>query len=231
MSAESSKWLASRVQVPSREKRQYYIWSFPPPDFERKSWKAAAAWISSNSLAYKLSRKIYPRNIFLEKTVFPRTKFDRFLKAIDHAIIDAIITKPKDHMVLFGKWLINVSRREVDQIWESLTYDIEAGKVPYAAKISTRRGDPDLLLSLSPRPKGTHLLCVYTPNFLWRADVREARLLLMKSGFQSKLYYKPDVFTILEIQRVAGTCIGRDVFTHLQRFGIRKLEFNHRYFG
>ena len=212
---------------PSRDKRQYFIWCYPPSDLEHKSWKAATAWHSPNAQEYKMSGRLYSRYIFSEKLRIPRTKVDRFLLAVDHAVIDALRGNTRNREVLFGKWLIRVNEKQADAVWESLTQKIENGMIPYCGKISTAR----INTSLKDMPKNSRLICVYTPNFLWKEDVRKARRLLMESGFQSRLYYRPDLYTVLENGSVSGTDFRRSIFKHLRRYGVTRLVTRHRYFG
>jgi hypothetical protein len=217
----------SQMQFPSKEKRGYFIWSYPVLSIERKSWKAARARISTNLSAYKESGKLYPPNILSNTPNPPKTQVDKFAMAIDNAAIDAVIANLKNPFVLFGKWLIRVDRNEVDGVWKRFACDIESGKLPYRAKISTARKN----LSLKDTPKGKHLICVYTPNYLWREDVRAARILLRKSGFHSRLYYRPDIITILELGSVAGTDFDRVIFRYLRNYGVKRPEISYRYYG
>jgi len=215
------------MQFPSKDKREYFIWSYPALNIERRSLRSATAWGSSNIPVYKESGKFYSQDILSSRLIEPKTDVDKFLMAIDHAVIDAVIANPKNPFVLFGKWLIGVDREEVDDVWERLACDIESGRLPYRAKVSTARKN----LTLRDTPKGKHLVCVYTPNYLWREDVRATRILLRKSGFHSRLYYRPDVITILELGSVAGTDFNRDIFAYLRKYGVKRPEINYRYYG
>jgi len=180
-----------------------------------------------NASTYKESGKFYSPNVFSDELYVPRTEVDKIRMAIDHSVIDAVSENPKNPFVLFGKWLIRVGREEVDDLWESLTCDIESGRLPYRAKISTARKN----LDLGDTPKGKHLICIYTPNYLWREDVRAARILLRKSGVHPRLYYRPDVITILEPRSVAGTDFDRVIFRHLRKYGVKRPEISYRYYG
>jgi len=177
---------------------------------------------------YKNSGKTYSRSIFSDTIHIPLTKVDKFLAAIDYALIDAVIEDPRYPFVLFGKWLIRVDREKANETWHELTHRIETGGLPYTAKISTVRNNPSLRDTVSKRK---HLICIYTPNYLWREDVRKARLLLKKSGFTSRLYYRPDIITIIESRSVAGTDFRRSIFNHLRRYDVKDLEVKYRYFG
>lgn len=215
------------MQLPSKDLRDYFIWSYPPIRAERRNWKAASAWTSRRAYRYRESGKLSSLDISSRKTIEPKTGVDKFLLAIDHAVIDAVTANPKNPSVLFGKWLIRVDRGKVDGVWERLTQDIENGRLPYRGKVSTARRNS----ALRDTPKGKHLICVYTPNYLWREDVWAARVLLRKSGFDSKLYYRPDVITVLEAGSVVGTDFDRDIFRYLRKYGVKNPEVSYRYYG
>jgi hypothetical protein len=177
--------------------------------------------------AYRGSGKLHPMNILAHGLIEPKTHIDKFLMAIDHAVMDAAIADPKNLSPFFGKWLIKVDRGEVDRVWKRLSYQIERGKIPYRAKVSTARKNP----TLRDTPKGKHLICIYTPNYLWREDVRAARSFLREFGYHSKLYYRPDVITILETGSVSGTDFNRDIFQYLRKHGVKRPEIKYRYYG
>lgn len=194
---------------------------------EQNSRKKAAAWIPRNALAYKRTGKLYSRNIFSEKMKNPRNKIDRFLVAVEHALIDSVLANPGNPQVLVGKWLIKIRKEQADRVWYNITQAIERGELRYYAKVSTSRKNT----YLSDTSSNQRLVCVYTPNFLWREDVRKARVLLGKLGFRSRLYYKPDIFTVLEIETVTGTDFGREIFGYLRKYGVHRLKAKYRYFG
>lgn len=157
----------------------------------------------------------------------PSTGIGRFLMGIDHGAIDAITKNPKNLKILAGKWMIYVDRKDADDVWKQLSHHIESGRLPCRAKISTARENAYLI----DKPKSRHLICVYTPNFLWRENVRKVRLLLKDCGFRSKLYYRPDIITVLEMGHVNGTRFKPSIFTYLRKHRVRSLKIKHRYFG
>jgi hypothetical protein len=194
---------------------------------EHKAWKKANSWVSSNSRRYSESGKLYPRDVFSKKMILPVTSVDKFLFKIDNAMIEALKANPRNPFILFGKWLIPVKIQEADDVWHDLSENIQSGNVPYRAKISTAR----MNLSLGNLGRERRLICFYTPNFLWRDDVRKARIALRCFGFGSRLYYRPDILTVLEAQSVAWSDFDRGIFNHLRRHGVFKLQTKHRYYG
>ncbi len=219
------KWLHRKS--PSSERRRYFIWCHPEWDVEYRTWKRATAWTRLHALAYKKSGLVYPRNIFSNKAKQPLTEVEKFLLKVDHAMISAVNTRKYDPMIMFGKWLIYVDRKDSDSTWEVITREIESGKLPYRAKISTAKENS----YLKDKPRSKHMICVYTPNFLWRENVREVRRILNESGFMAKMYYKPDIFSVLEIGRTKETYFDRAILKHFTKLGLSELIVNHRYFG
>jgi len=214
-------------KFPSREKRQHFIWAYPPFSLEREAWKKANYWISLHSRSYSESGKLYPRDVFAEEAILPVTSVDKFLIRVDQAMINALDDNPRNPFIMFGKWLIKVKKGDADDVWRELSERIESGKLRYDAKISTARRN----LSLRGLGKEKRLICLYTPNFLWRDDVRKARIALRRFGFSSRLYYRPDVLTVLEAKTVAGLDFDRSIFKYLRKHGVSNLETKHRYYG
>jgi hypothetical protein len=189
--------------------------------------KAYSRKILPDCKKYGESDKFYPRNVFSDPMKLPVSRLDRFLFEIDRATIDALKANPKNTHVLFGKWLIKVEKEGADVVWHDLSESIKSGKLPYRAKISTAR-ENWYLRDLGKRKRQ---ICLYTPNYLWRKDVRKARIALRRFGFHSRLYYRPDILTILEVQTVAWSDFDRSIFRFLRNHGIFGLETRHRYYG
>ena len=142
-------------------------------------------------------------------------------------MIEALTAKPWNPYILSGKWLIKVNKKEADDVWNDLSANIESGKFHHRAKISTAKTN----YFLRDVGKGKRLICFYTPNFLWRGDVRRARIELRRFGFRAKLHYRPDILTILETYSVASSPFERNIFRTLRKNGVSKLETRHRYYG
>ena len=94
--------------------------------------------------------------------------------------------------MLVGKWLIYRPRNEIDKAWlvvAKATFDKTLGR---GAKVST-------VSSVAENREGSHVICVYTRNYLDLEDVDRVRSLLRKRGFVEPLCYKPDIYTYLNI--------------------------------
>jgi len=195
------------VKKPSQSKNGYWIYAHPPRAKSEQITTSAIKWFEENADSYLNSGKIYPRDIYLDEMVKPKTDIEKTLMMIDHETIKIAKRKPPEtYIFLGGKWLIFTPRSMVDEIWEKISSAIESGNLPYHAKVATAKESPF-------RQDDRHVICVYTPNFLYRDDVRNCRIVLKKLGFQSKLYYKPDIFTLKHMYRIYGS------------------KINHRYFG
>ena len=195
------------MEKPSQHKEDYWIYAFPPKEKEVEIIELAIEWFEANSESYLRSGMIYPRNIYSDEMIRPQTDTDKTLMKIDHEAIRIVRADPlSNYHFLSGKWLIYIPKNAVDEVWGKLRRAIESGKLPYEAKVSTVKKSP-------LRQNQKHVICVYTPNFLFREDVRNCRNILRSIGFQRKLYYKPDIFTYKGMYRIFGS------------------KINHRYFG
>jgi len=89
-----------------------------------------------------------------------------------------------------GKWLVFVSRKDVDEVWEKIRAATEAGRLGISAKVSTAKPNP---LSTNPEK---HVICVYTPDWTDEADVMRVREELRRLGITGKIPYKSDEDTL-----------------------------------
>ena len=195
------------IESPSKDTNNYWIRASPSTSKLEKIILASKFWFEKNADTYVNSRKIYQRDIYSDEMIVPRTEIDKTLIKIDHEAIEIAKSKPPEFFkVLFGKWLLFVPRKDVDEVWVKISSKIESGRLPYPAKVATAKEKP---YSKSKN----HVICVYTPNYFFREDVRNCRNALKKLGFEDILYYKPDIFTYKRMYRIYGSII------------------NHRYFG
>jgi hypothetical protein len=194
--------------LPSKVTKDYWIWAHPPITEFKEHVKSGIEWFEKNATEYAKSGKMFPCDIYMDELIKPQSEPETTLCRIDLETIGTINQMvSKGYHLLFGKWLIYVSRSKIDSVWENLSSNIETGELPCDAKAATAKANPHA------SEKEKHVICVYTPNYLFRDDVRQCRLLLKQMGFEARLYYKPDVFTYKGMYRVTGSPI------------------NHRYFG
>jgi hypothetical protein len=88
-----------------------------------------------------------------------------------------------------GKWLIFVSRNDVDEVWHKIKIALEKGELGETAKVSTAKPNPN-----SKNPS-THVICVFTYDSEDKADVRRVRKSLRRLGVFNKISYKTDSAT------------------------------------
>ncbi len=106
---------------------------------------------------------------------------------MSETLIDDIAVKIN---LLSGKWLIFIQKEKVDDLWENIEKLATKGKI-WNAKVSTSRHPW--------AAKGTHVICVYTKNYLDKENVMDTREILRQIGINKRLNYKPDIYTILGI--------------------------------
>jgi len=95
----------------------------------------------------------------------------------------------RKYNVLCGKWMLFPGTNEVDQMWNKIGKAIQTYTLScHGAKVSPRNNNND-----------THLICVYTSNYLNKEDVMLVREELRKMGFSRPLPYKADIYTHLNI--------------------------------
>lgn len=89
-----------------------------------------------------------------------------------------------------GKWLLFVGVSNIDDAWELVRAETEAGRLGIAAKASTARQNPNA------RPGSGKLICVYTRDYRDSADVGRVLARLREIGFKGRLSYKTDQATL-----------------------------------
>jgi len=155
------------MEQPSKERRRPWIYARSP----------CCPKIRPGDVARYIShRKTYPRHVYDDVFIEPKTEIDKKIRELDEQ------AALKGDLV--GKWLIFVERPKVDEAWEKISQAVIGGTLGIAAKVSTLA-----------QGRHTHVICVYTYNYLDRSDVRRVRDRLKELGFVDRLYYKPDFYT------------------------------------
>jgi len=163
-------WLRTKGQLTEAEKKQRKFNRDEVIEFlEKKSYENATFWLDSKQRMILVDRETGKPLELSEK------------------LIDEIAKKMG---LLSGKWLIFIQREYVDELWDKIVKLANEGKI-WSAKIST--------LVHPWASRGNHVCCVYTKNYLDREDVMRVRETLKEIGVESRLSYKPDIYTLLGI--------------------------------
>ena len=102
--------------------------------------------------------------------------------------IGSIDEEAKHYEILTGKWLVFRPREQIDDVWMIIKEKTRNGELGIAAKVSTLF-----------QGKDRHVICVYTENYFDKEDVFRVRESLRNLGIEETLYYKPDIYTHLNI--------------------------------
>jgi len=90
---------------------------------------------------------------------------------------------------LSGKWLVERPPEAVDDLWDAVVDDVEAGRF-WDAKVSTRAGREAF-------GESEHAVLVFTPNYFDREDVDRVRRRLREAhGVTKPIRYRPDAYTL-----------------------------------
>ncbi len=84
-----------------------------------------------------------------------------------------------------GKWMVWISKANVDEIWQRIKKSVEKGELGIAAKVATAK-----------QSQSVHLICIYTYDHTDENDVMRVRGKLRELGFTSKMPYKTDEATL-----------------------------------
>ena len=92
--------------------------------------------------------------------------------------------------LLIGKWLVYESEQSINSNWNQIANSTLKGELGIDTKVSTAR---------QVGTSKEYVVCVYTGNYLDTTDVNRVRQRLRELGYVQKLYYKPDLYTYLNI--------------------------------
>lgn len=104
---------------------------------------------------------------------------------------EAIDQLARESGLVVGKWLIYSSPKSVNDVWKTVA----------AAYINNELGINIKVSTASQAGSNEHVICVYTRNYLDMADVGRVREKLWSLGFTRRLFYKPDIYTYLQIYK------------------------------
>lgn len=96
----------------------------------------------------------------------------------------------RDSGLVIGKWLLYERGEVINKNWNMIAGSTLKGELGIDAKVSTA-GQVDT--------SKEYVVCVYTRNYLDTVDVKRVRQRLRELGYTQRLYYKPDLYTYLNI--------------------------------
>lgn len=97
-----------------------------------------------------------------------------------------------------GKWLIFLTREDVNSVWEIISEATESGLLGEQSKVSTARSNGNSM------DKRQHVICVYTYDYTDEKDVMAIREVLRKLGITYRIPYKTNADTSKRIYGVKG---------------------------
>jgi hypothetical protein len=92
--------------------------------------------------------------------------------------------------IVGGKWLIHEMEEAINKSWYVIAKSTWKDELGTEAKVSSAR---------NAGAAKEYVICVYTENYLDSLDVRRVRERLRELGYTQRLYYKPDLYTYLNI--------------------------------
>jgi len=148
-------------------------------------------WLRVNDPIYKKNfpsecRADDPGDVDNLKAQFKQAKRERKRTDITH---DFVLELAKKNGVLYGKWLLLISPEHVVESWTKVRNAVVNGDLGPSAKISVT-------------PDGTHVVCVYCPDFTDSEELLRVRRGISNAGIWPKkfvLRFKTDAFTYLDI--------------------------------
>ena len=109
----------------------------------------------------------------------------------------SLLALARETNCISGKWMLFPSPSDVNSAWSLVTHATVAGELGHAAKVATDDGT-----------QNTRLICIYTPDFSDKGDIKRVLERLLAMGLCNKngaigegkaIYYKADAYTYLEL--------------------------------
>jgi len=97
---------------------------------------------------------------------------------------------PKEINLNGGKWLIFVSKDNVDKLWKKIRLGTILGFLGYKSKVSTAKPNPNAT------DKKSHVICVYTYDSNDKKDVMKVRKELKELGIKQEICFKTNRATL-----------------------------------
>lgn len=109
--------------------------------------------------------------------------------AVDTKSLDELARKSD---ILNGKWQIFKCPEEIDNSWYVIANSTWKDELGTSAKVSTAG-------QFGASKPWSYAIFIYTKNYFDTLDVKRVRERLRELGYTQRLYYKPDLYTYLNI--------------------------------
>ncbi|MBS3790347.1 MAG: DUF1917 domain-containing protein [Candidatus Thermoplasmatota archaeon] len=127
----------------------------------------------------------------------PKSMKNRELKNYDDPKVEKIDKRAVDDGYLSGKWEFPILPEKVDEVWSDIRNLVEQDRI-WGAQVTTE-------WIREKKDSEKHIIRVYTPNYLDKSDVmRVGNLLKDRCGIKEDIYYKPDIYNILQVYSKEG---------------------------
>jgi len=147
---------------------------------------------------------------FLEKLSNLRAQIEKDRSGQSHTIIKSELNIQKNRIVqeildaavetrcTSGKWMLFCSPHEVNAVWAVVAHKTVNNDLGFAAKVSGYNPN-------GSDSRGARLICIYTRDFTDMGDVSRVLRKLRELGLVQKrgkqIFYKPDAYTYLDLDR------------------------------
>ncbi|CAI7659937.1 unnamed protein product [Penicillium manginii] len=116
----------------------------------------------------------------------------RKLNPLRRSLEQDILHAARETGVVYGKWMLFPSARDVDNVWKKVVVALDKGELGDGAKVATN--------DLTDKAR---LICIYTKDFGDKEDVKRVLKGMVAMGLvdveDRPIYYKCDAFTYLDI--------------------------------
>ena len=152
-----------------------------------------AAWIFIDRTDFSRSESKREKSVIPRREgsliVFTDIDDDGTCTNREYALTEASIDEVAQKLgIKDGKWLVFRPPECIDEIWSEIAEKTASGKLRISAKVSTAQG-----------AGRNHVICIYTHDYFDSKDVQNVRDKLRELGVEEVIYYKPDIYTYLDI--------------------------------
>ncbi|MFW6041119.1 MAG: putative phosphothreonine lyase domain-containing protein [Thermoplasmatota archaeon] len=131
----------------------------------------------------------------------PEDLTENDLPATDNDKVRKLDEEALDTGYLSGRWNVPVVRSEIDDLWKKIE-DLVSDYMIWCAQVSKNS-------SRVKSKEKIYSLMIYTPNYFDKDDVFRVRDILREEcGIHKEIFYKPDIYTMLHINKYQAKSMG-----------------------